>query len=168
MKKIFAVALLLFPMLGMAQDLQLDTEKAKVSFVFVSEGVEGSVSGIDATLSLNLSDLSNSSVEGSAKVATLTTGNKMRNKHLKSKEYFDAENYPKMSFKSSSVIKKGEEYFAKGTLTIKGVSVEVTFKMMMKDSVLVMTATINASDFGVSPKKPEKSQVDITIEVPFS
>ncbi|GAB5417209.1 MAG: hypothetical protein Crog4KO_20750 [Crocinitomicaceae bacterium] len=155
-------------MLGMAQDLQLDTEKAKVSFVFVSEEVEGSVSGIDATLSLNLSDLSNSSVEGSAKVATLTTGNKMRNKHLKSKEYFDVDNYPKMSFKSSSVYKKGEEYFTTGTITIKGVSVEVTFKMVMKDSVLVMTATINAADFGVSPKKPEKSNVDITIEVPFS
>lgn len=168
MSRIIAVALVLFPMLGIAQDLDLDTENASVSFDFVAESTTGTVSGIEATLSLNLSDLSNSSVEGSAKVSTLSTKNKMRDKHLKSKEYFDAENYSKMSFKSSSIVKKEEQYFAKGTLTIKGVSQEVTFQMEMKDGVLIMTATINASDYGVSPKKPEKSNVNVTIKIPFA
>lgn len=155
-------------MLGIAQDLKLDTENASVSFLFVEDGVEGSIGSIDATLSLNWSDLGNSSVKGSADVSTLTTKNKMRDKHLKSKEYFNAENFPKMKFSSSSVEKKGESYFAKGTLTIKGLSQEETFQMEMKDGVLVMTTTINASDYGVSPKKAEKSAVNVTIRVPVS
>ena len=168
MKKIIAVALVLFPMLGVAQDLKLDTKNASVSFYFVSDKTSGTVGGIDATLSLDLSDLSNSTVSGTADVATLSTKNKMRDKHLKSKDYFNAEKYPKMSFESSKLEKKGEEYFATGTLTIKGVPKTVTFKMEIKDEVLVMMTTINAHDYGVSPKKAEKSDVDVTIKVPLS
>ena len=68
LKRIFAIALVLFPMLGMAQELKLDTQNATVSFDFVSEGTSGTVGGIDATLSLNWSDLANSSVRGTADV----------------------------------------------------------------------------------------------------
>ncbi len=168
MKKIIAAALFMLPILGIAQELKLDTEKATVTFNFVAENLEGKVGGIDATLSLNLSGLSSSVIEGTADVATISTGSRVRDKHLKSKDYFHAEQYPKMSFTSSSVEQKGEEYFANGTLTIKGITKDVTFKMVMKDSVLIMTASINAADYEVSPKKREKSQVDVTVKVPFS
>lgn len=168
MKNLVAVVLFLFPVLGMAQDLKLDTENASVSFVFESDGVEGSVGGVDATLELNLSDLGGSVIKGSAKTSTLSTGNKMRDKHLKSDDFFDAEKYPKMEFTSTSITQKGEEYFAKGSLTIKDVTKEVTFKMEMKDKVLILTTTINAHHYGVSPKKEEKSQVSVTVSVPFS
>ncbi|MCR9171193.1 MAG: YceI family protein [bacterium] len=168
MKKIIAVILLVFPMLGMTQELSLNTEKATVDFLFVAEDVKGTVGGIEATISLNLSDLGSSTIQGSAKVATLSTGTKMRDKHLKSKDYFHEEQYPKMTFTSSSIEKKGEQYFAHGTLKIKGITKDVSFKMVMKDEVLIMTTTINAADYEVSPKKEEKSQVDVTIKVPFS
>ena len=168
LKRIFAIALVLFPMLGMAQELKLDTQNATVSFDFVSEGTSGTVGGIDATLSLNWSDLANSSVRGTADVSTLSTKNKMRDKHLKSADYFDAKNFPKMEFKSSSVEKKGDFHYANGTLTIKGVAQSVVFKMEMKDGVMVLTSTINASDYGVSPKKPENSTVNVTIKIPFT
>ena len=72
----------MLPMLSMAQELSLDTEKATVSFNFVAEKVKGTVSGIDATLSLNLSDLGSSTIQGTADVSTLSTGTKMRDKHL--------------------------------------------------------------------------------------
>lgn len=158
----------MLPVFGMAQDLSLDVDKATVTFKFVSDNVQGTVGGIDATLSLNLSDVSGSTVQGTADVSTLSTANKMRDKHLKSKDFFDAENHPKMSFTSSSVEKKGEQYFAHGTLTIKGITKDVTFKMIMKDQVLILTTSINAADYGVSPKKREDSQVDVTVKVPIA
>lgn len=168
MKRLFVAALFLFPMMGIAQELKLDTENASVSFEFTAEKVKGSVSGIDATLKLNLSDLGSSVVSGTADVSTLTTNNKMRDKHLKSSDYFSAAKHPKMEFTSSSLTKEGDAYLAKGTLTIKGVSKEVSFKMNIKDDVLVLNTTINADDFGVSPKKRDKSTVKITISVPLS
>jgi polyisoprenoid-binding protein YceI len=168
LKKIIAAALFMLPMMGMAQDLQINTDKATVTFNFVAENVEGTVSGIDATMSLNLSDLGSSVIKGTADVSTLSTGTKMRDKHLKSKEFFHAEQYPKMTFTGSSVEQKGDQYFAHGTLTIKGITKDVSFLMVVKDGMLTMTATINAADFEVSPKKREKSQVDVTVKVPFS
>jgi len=168
LKRIIVAALFMLPMLGMAQELSLDTDKASVSFNFVAEKVNGTVSGIDATISLNLSDLSSSTIQGTADVSTLSTGTKMRDKHLKSDDFFHAEQYPKMTFTSSSVEQKGEQYFAHGTLTIKGITKDVSFKMEMRDKVLIMTTTINAADYEVSPKKADKSQVDVTVKVPFS
>ncbi|MDB3907405.1 YceI family protein [Crocinitomicaceae bacterium] len=168
MKRIIAAALFMLPMLSMAQELSLDTEKATVSFNFVAEKVKGTVSGIDATLSLNLSDLGSSTIQGTADVSTLSTGTKMRDKHLKSDDFFHADQYPKMTFTSSSVEKKGEQYFAHGTLTIKGITKDVSFKMEMIDEVLIMTTMINAADYDVSPKKAEKSQVDVKVKVPFA
>ncbi|XOV66184.1 MAG: YceI family protein [Fluviicola sp.] len=168
MNRVIVAMLFMLPLFGLAQELSLDTEKAKVSFNFVAEDVKGSVSGIDATISLNLTDLGSSTVQGTAQVATLSTGIKMRDKHLKSKDYFHAEQYPTMSFTSSSIEKKGEQYFAHGTLTIKGTTKDVSFKMVMKDEVLVMTTTINAADYDVSPKKEDKSQVNVSVTVPFS
>lgn len=156
----------MIPMLGVAQELKLDTKNATVEFNFVSDNVQGTVGGIDATLSLDWSDLSNSSVKGTADVATIATGTKMRDKHLRGKDYFHAEEHPKMSFTSSSVEKKGEKYVAKGSLTIKGTSKDVAFDMDMKDGVLILTTSINAADFGVSPKKADKSRVDVTVKVP--
>lgn len=158
----------MLPMLGMAQELSLDTENATVDFNFVAENLDGTVGGIDATLSLNLSDLSSSTIEGTADVSTISTGSRVRDKHLKSQDFFHAEQYPKMSFTSSSIEKKGEQYFAHGTLTIKGITKDVSFKMEMKDEVLIMRTSINAADYEVSPKKKEKSQVEVTVKVPFA
>jgi len=168
LKNFILAALFFLPMVSMAQELKLNTEKASVSFEFPAEKVTGSVSGIDATLKLNFSDLGSSVVKGSADVSTLTTNNKMRDKHLKSSDYFHAAKYPKMEFTSTSLAKEGDAYVAKGTLTIKGVSKEVSFQMKTTDAALVMKTTINADDFGVSPKKREKSTVKVTISVPLS
>lgn len=59
-------------------------------------------------------------------VASLDTGVADRDTHLKSKDFFEAETYPTMTFKSSRVIRSNGGYRVSGTMTIKGVSREVT------------------------------------------
>lgn len=168
MKRVVGVVLLLLmATTGMAQELKLDTKKASVSFVFVSENLNGTVGGVQTTIKLNFSDLSHSSISGTADVSTLSTENKMRDKHLKSDDFFDAENYPQMRFESTELKKSGETYSAKGTLTIHGVSKEVEFVIETTDANLLLRTSINADDFGVSPKNHDKSQVDITVTVPL-
>jgi polyisoprenoid-binding protein YceI len=92
----------------------------------------------------------------------------MRDKHLKSDDYFDAEMFPKMTFESSGFKKEGDVYLATGNLTIKGTKKEVTFRMQLKEKALVMKTTINADDFDVSPKSREKSTVHVTVTVPLN
>jgi polyisoprenoid-binding protein YceI len=60
-------------------------------------------------------------------VASVDTGNKDRDGHLKSPDFFNAEQFPEIAFKSEAVKNTGgSKYEAKGTLTMHGVSKEVT------------------------------------------
>jgi polyisoprenoid-binding protein YceI len=59
--------------------------------------------------------------------ASVNTGNGKRDEHLESPDFFSAKEYPEMSFKSTSVKKKGDtSYEAAGTLTMHGQSKPLT------------------------------------------
>jgi polyisoprenoid-binding protein YceI len=60
--------------------------------------------------------------------ASVDTGNENREKHLKSPDFFDVAKYPKMTFKSSKAIFKGDKVEVPGELTIKGVTKPVTLE----------------------------------------
>ena len=60
--------------------------------------------------------------------ASIQTGIEQRDAHLRSADFFDVEQYPKMAFVSREVIANGNgEYTVKGELTMRGVTKPVTF-----------------------------------------
>jgi len=68
----------------------------------------------------------NSTVEAKIAVASVDTGNERRDDHLRSADWFEADQYPYMTFKSTSVRKiSADRVVARGELTIKGQSREV-------------------------------------------
>lgn len=70
------------------------------------------------------------SVSVSIPVASVDTANKMRDDHLKGPDFFSAEQFPEITFKSDAVKNTGgNKYEAKGTLTMHGVSKEVTIAL---------------------------------------
>jgi len=70
-----------------------------------------------------------SSVEASVDVASVTTGDDGRDGHLKSGDFFDVEQYPTMTFRSTGIEADGDDYLLHGDLTIKGVTKPVTFEL---------------------------------------
>lgn len=63
----------------------------------------------------------------SADIASISTGNEQRDGHLKSADFFDAENHPTLNFVSTSFVKKSEnEYEVTGDLTLRGTTLPVT------------------------------------------
>ena len=99
----------------------------KVKHMMISN-VKGSFSGLSGTLSEHATDSTLSSIEASIPVATVSTGDPQRDGHLKSGDFFDAEKFPTMNFKSTKVVKKGDaEYEVTGDLTIHGVTRKATF-----------------------------------------
>ena len=79
---------------------------------------EGAVEYNDATPEL-------SSVQFTAKTASVDTAEADRDKHLRSPDFFDVDKYPALTFKSKKIAKRGASYDVTGDLTIKGVTKEV-------------------------------------------
>jgi polyisoprenoid-binding protein YceI len=133
----------------------------KVKHMMISN-VKGSFSGLTGTLTEHAFDASLSSVEATVPVPTVSTGDPQRDGHLKSADFFDAEKYPEMTFKSTRVQKKGEgEYAVTGDLTLHGVTKPVTFAVDGPSAPgkdpwgntrigLSATAKINRKDFGLN------------------
>jgi polyisoprenoid-binding protein YceI len=95
---------------------------------------------------------------GSVEVASIDTGVSERDAHLRSADFFDAANHPRITFASRRIIADGDSYDIPGTLTIKGISQDVSLIGKLLPSApgdgdetirIVAGATINRHAFGI-------------------
>jgi polyisoprenoid-binding protein YceI len=92
--------------------------------------VRGEFTNISGSALFDPSDLSKSSVEVTIEAASLSTREPQRDQHLRSGDFFDVEKYPTLTFRSTRVEPRGQEFFKlTGELTIHGVTKEATFDM---------------------------------------
>lgn len=163
MNKLFIAFTLFFSGFTFAQ-LDINTTNASVEFDYISEKTTGTLSEVSATVIINPSDLSKSQVSGKVPVSTLDTKNGMRNKHLKSADYFNVAKFPYMTFKSYAITESEGVYKAKGKLKIKDFEKDVTFTLKEENGKVTLTTYIYAEDFGVAIKKGrEKSKVKVKV-----
>ncbi|MDH2392701.1 YceI family protein [Streptomyces sp. HNM0663] len=100
--------------------------------------VRGSFGEYEGTLHLDGSDPSRSTAAIDVKIASIDTGIADRDGHLRSPDFFDAENHPLMTFRSTSAEQLGgDAYRITGDLSIKGVTrplaIDLTFNGSAKD-----------------------------------
>lgn len=101
--------------------------KFSVSHLMVSE-VEGRFGKFEGAIVSQSDDFNNAQVKFSVNVGSVNTDNEARDKHLKGDDFFNAEKYPEMTFKSTSFKKvKKSKYLLEGDLTIRDVTKRVKF-----------------------------------------
>lgn len=101
----------------------------KVKHLMVST-VTGLFSRYEGTVEMADDDFADAKINFSAEIDSISTGNEQRDGHLKSGEFFDAEQFPKLTFTSTGMKKTGEDtYDLIGDLTIHGVTKPVTLKV---------------------------------------
>ena len=131
-----------------------------VTHMVISE-VTGKFEGFEAVLKSDKVDFTDADIQFSADVNTINTGIEKRDAHLKSADFFDAEKFPKISFKSTSFEKtNGNKYELVGDLTMHGVTkpvtLEVAYNGTIKDpygntkSGFKITGELNRADFGLN------------------
>ncbi|UER53498.1 YceI family protein [Kineosporiaceae bacterium SCSIO 59966] len=90
--------------------------------------VRGTFNDVQGTIVIG-DDPADSSATATIQVASVDTRSADRDAHLRSADFFDVENYPEMTFRTTGVRPDGEDYLVDGELTIKGVTKPVTLKV---------------------------------------
>lgn len=141
---------------------QIDYDHSKIGFT-ARHMVISEVDGQFNDYTLNLSggkDFTDSKIELEIETKSVDTKNKDRDNHLRSADFFDAENFPKIKFVSKSIEKvDDDEYKLTGDLTIKDITkpieLDVTYGGTIKDPFgniragFVITGKLNRFDYGL-------------------
>ena len=112
-----------------ADTYKIDPVHSSVVFSVKHNGVTdfyGAFKEISGTVTFDAADAAKSSVELTVPVESIDTRNEKRDQHLKSPDFFNAKQFPAITFKSSKIEGSGETYKISGDLTIHGVTKPVT------------------------------------------
>lgn len=122
--------------------------------------VTGYFRSFDAKATTEGDDFSTASISFSADINSIDTNNEQRDGHLKSADFFDAENHPKLSFDNGTLEKNGDDYKLKGELTIRGTKKPVTLNAEFGGTVVdgygqtkagfTLSGKISRKEFGLT------------------
>jgi polyisoprenoid-binding protein YceI len=90
--------------------------------------VHGTFDEFEGTLVVDSNDLSTARITGSIKTASVNTNEPPRDEHLRSADFFDAEQYPELRFESTDIEADDDELTIQGNLTIHGVTNPITLR----------------------------------------
>lgn len=127
-------AVLLFPLLfaggtrSSVERFEIDGNHSRVGFAARHMGVatvRGEFSEFEGHVLLDGQDIANSTAHVVIQTASLSTGNERRDNHLRSDDFFNAEQYPTITFDGNRVEETSDGLALVGDLTIRDVTKEV-------------------------------------------
>ena len=142
---------------------EVDQKESKVGFMVkhkITKDVYGGFRNVEGNVTFDKEENSIVSVEAKIDVNSIDTGNSKRDRHLKSPDFFDANNFPFISFVSSDVKKlENGKYIVTGLLTMRGITKNITLRGERKKNInnnMVFSAIslIDRQDFEISWNRP--------------
>lgn len=123
--------------------------------------VRGSFKELSGSGHFDAEDLTRSHLELTIEASSLDTGNADRDAHLRSNDFFDMEQHPQITFRSTAIEHVGgERYGVTGDLTVRGVTKPVTVDVTYTGSAvdpyqnqrigLEGSVTVNRKDWGIT------------------
>ena len=109
-------------------------------------------------------DPAQSTVTATVNMDSIDTRQEQRDAHIRSADFFDADNHPQMTFRSTAVHTDGADWFVEGELSVKGNTKPVTLALELNGfgpdayggtrAGFSAKTEINRNDFGVDIKMP--------------
>jgi len=147
-----------------AQTYNMDKNHSRLGFSATHFGishVDGRFKDFVATLNSKKEDFTDAVIEMTAVANSIDTDTEMRDKDLRSENWFDVNKYPTLTFKSTSFKKTGDKnYQLNGNLTIHGVTKPITLDVVYNGKAInpmtkktshgfTVTGKLNRKDFSI-------------------
>jgi polyisoprenoid-binding protein YceI len=122
-----------------AETFTVDIDHAEISFKvrhLMLSDVKGSFNSFEGSVEYDMEAGKLVSIEGSINAASIDTNSDKRDDHLRNDDFFNTAEYPKLTFKSTSIEKTGgNTYTVKGKLTVLGIARDVTLPVTVAGPV---------------------------------
>ena len=142
----------------------IDNEHSNLRFItnhmMISE-IEGHFEDFYAAVTFDEKEIATTNINVTARVGSINTGNVRRDDHLRSDDFFDADNYPELKFRGRSVQHiSGNKFKLIGDMTVKNVTKEIAVDMSYggmvvdywgnKRAAIKLEGSFNRFDFGLN------------------
>jgi polyisoprenoid-binding protein YceI len=172
------VATALLTPLGWAQAPVFEVTPVTSSVTFSvksSVSIVGKFDKWNATLTMTSPDVTTAALDIEVQAASVDTGSGMKNGKLKSKDFFDVDRNPTITFKSDHVVQTGPNTFdVPGTFTIRGVSKPQTLQLTLSgkgtgSGEIKGSLFFDRKDYGINGSIPfvtiaDRVQVDVDLK----
>jgi polyisoprenoid-binding protein YceI len=163
-----ALVLLALPALAASSTWHIDPAHSEVGFKvrhMMVSNVRGEFTDVKGTVEYDEADITRSTIDVTIQAGSVDTGVEKRDNHLRSPDFFDAEKFPTLTFRSAKVMSVSDGRLqVVGNLTIHGITKEVTLDVegptqQVKDPWgnvkmgAFATTKINRKDFGLTWNK---------------
>jgi polyisoprenoid-binding protein YceI len=145
-------------------------------FVKASVALTGNFDTWNATLKFSSPDVTTAVLDIKIQAATVSTGSGVKDKKLKSKDFFDVEQNPQITFHSTRVVQTGTDTFdVIGDFSIRGVSKPETLKLTVEGKgtgkgTIKGTMAFDRKDYGIDGGIPfikiaDRVEVNVDLKV---
>lgn len=146
----------------------IDSDKSKIQFKISNFGintVNGTFNGMQGEIHSESNNITN--IQVCIDASTIDTGNKKRDKHLKTDDFFAIDKYPQICFHSKNITQNGQDISVEGELYLHGVKKDTTIKLQydINKKMLSGQFELNRMDFDLGPNSTFMVGKMVTIEV---
>lgn len=168
MKKLLLAATVALSSFAFATPWDIDGAHSSAAFTvrhMMISNVSGTLGSVSGKIDFDDKDVTKSKVEATIDVKGIDTRNQKRDDHLRSKEFFEVEKFPSITFKSTKIEKAGDKLKVTGDLTMHGVTKTVTLDGELSvetanpftkapTRAFSASTTVNRKDFGLNWQVP--------------
>jgi polyisoprenoid-binding protein YceI len=175
MLPVLAAALLAPMSQAQAPVFQVAPAQSSVKFfVKASVALAGNFDKWDASLTFTSPDVTTGVLDIKIQAASVNTGSGMKDDKLKSKDFFDVQQNPLITFKSTKIVQTGANTFdVPGTFTIRGVSKPETLTLTVSgigkgEGAIKGTMAFDRKDYGMNSGIPFikiADRVEVTVDI---
>lgn len=99
--------------------------------------VSGIFQSFNGSMNSSAADFTDAEISFDANIDSITTRNEQRDEHLRSSDFFEAQNYPKLTFTSSAFVKESDSnYKMTGILSFRGVEKAIDLEVIYRGTVI--------------------------------